>query len=82
MGTSVVTDLDTANQTSRYKQVRIMAAMFFVYCVIVFIAVIFAKSNSPTCNCNDTVVNWLIKEQFCNLHVWLMFIRAKRKSWG
>jgi hypothetical protein len=47
-----------------------------VYCVIVFIAVTYAKSNSPTCNCNDTVVNWLIKEQFCNLHVRFMFIRA------
>jgi hypothetical protein len=49
---------------------------FFVYCVLVFTAVIFAKSNSPTCNCNDTFVNWFIKEQFCNLHVWFMFIRA------
>jgi hypothetical protein len=50
--------------------------VFFVYCVIVFTAVIFAKLNSPTCNCNDTVVNWFIKEQFCNLHVLFMFIRA------
>jgi hypothetical protein len=48
-----------------------VAAVFFVYCVRVFTAVIFA-----TCNCNDTVVNWFIKEQFCNLHVWFMFIRA------
>jgi hypothetical protein len=47
-----------------------------VYCVIVFIAVIFAKSDSPVYNCNDTVVNWFIKEQFCNLHVWFMFIRV------
>jgi hypothetical protein len=53
-----------------------MAVVFFVYCVIVFTAVIFAKLNSPTCNCNDTVVNWFIEEQFCNLHVWFMFIRA------
>jgi hypothetical protein len=53
-----------------------VAAVFFVYCVIVFTAVIFAKSDSPTCNCNDTVVNWFIKKQFCNLHVWFMFIRA------
>jgi hypothetical protein len=50
--------------------------VFFVYCVIVFTAVIFAKLNLPTGNCNDTVVNWFIKEQFCNLHVWFMFIRA------
>jgi hypothetical protein len=48
----------------------------FVYCVIVFTAVIFAKSNSPICNCNDTVVNWFIKEKFCNLRVWFMFITA------
>jgi hypothetical protein len=55
---------------------HIAAAVFFVYCVIVFTAVIFAKSNSPMCSCNDTVVNWFIREQFCNLHVWFMFIRA------
>jgi hypothetical protein len=48
----------------------------FLYCVIVFTAVIFAKSNSPTYNCNNTVVNWFIKEQFCNVHVWFMLIRA------
>jgi hypothetical protein len=53
-----------------------MAAVFFVYCVIVITVVIFAKLSSPTCNCNDTVVNWFIKEQFCNLHVWFMFIGA------
>jgi hypothetical protein len=51
-----------------------VAAVFF--CVLVFTVVIFAKSNSLTCNCNDTVVNWFIKEQFCNLRVWFMFIRA------
>jgi hypothetical protein len=55
---------------------NMLAAVFFVYCVLVFTAVIFAKSNSPTCNCNDTVVNWFINEKFCNLHVWFMFIRA------
>jgi hypothetical protein len=27
-------------------------------------------------NGNDTVVSWFIKEQFCNLHVWFMFIRV------
>jgi hypothetical protein len=53
-----------------------MLQCFFVHCVIVFTAVIFAKSSPPTCNCNDTVVNWFIKEQFCNLHTWFMFIRA------
>jgi hypothetical protein len=54
----------------------LLAAVFFVYCVIVFTAVIFAKLDSPTCSCNDTVVNWFIKERFCNLHVWFMCIRA------
>jgi hypothetical protein len=53
-----------------------VVAVFFVYCVIFFTAVIFAMLNSPTCSCNDTVVNWFIKEQFCNLHVWFMYIGA------
>jgi hypothetical protein len=39
-----------------------VAAVFFVYCVKVFTAVIFANSYSPTCNCNDTVG--------CGLWVW------------
>jgi hypothetical protein len=42
----------------------VLAAVFFVYCVIVFTAVMFVKLNSPTCNCNDIVVNWFIKENF------------------
>jgi hypothetical protein len=44
----------------RQNTTRVLAAVFFVYCVTVFTAVIFAKLNSPTCNCNDTVVNWFI----------------------
>jgi hypothetical protein len=40
-------------------------AVFFVYCVSVFTAVIFDESQS-LCNCSDTVV---ITEQFCNYHV-------------
>jgi hypothetical protein len=50
-----------------------------VYCVIVFTVVIFAKLNSPTCNCNDTVVNWFIKEQFCNLTC-MVYVYQSNKS--
>jgi hypothetical protein len=40
----------------------------------------FSKLNSPTCNCNDTVVNWFIKEKSCITCTCMVYVYQNNKS--
>jgi hypothetical protein len=54
-----------------------VAAVFFVYCLLIFTAIILLLSYLPMNNCKNTVVNWLLfRNNFVTIYVPPLLISA------